>query len=340
MKKRWSIYSFIFILLGCVEPITIDSIGEAEGQLVIEGWINDVDEVVFVSLGTSTSDGVGENTLGVGAIVTIADNSGNTSLLDEVFPGLYATVSDSLMGVVGESYTLNVFLKDGRSYASDPVTIPTPVEFGETRDEPIESRGLTDDRIPFVSYSNDIFTQLRNTADEHFVQIETRGWANVRVDYQLEAPGPLTCWQIRDPVKREITLATNSGINRDAYEIEVTNVVVDSRMNYIIDIYANAMSREAFVFWSEAQRQLGRGGGVFDPPFAPVVGNIRNVDDPEEVVLGYFHAYARTMTRYCFSREGVPGNFEIPIVGASVLCTDFYAPAVFELPFDDDDLCL
>ncbi len=340
MNSRRFIYGFIFVLFGCVEPITIDSIEEAESQLVVEGWINDVDEVVFIRLGTSTPDGVGENILGVGAMVTIADNSGNVVLLDEVFPGLYATVSDSLRGVTGETYTLNVFLQDGRSYASESVTIPMPVQFGETRDVPIERRGFTDERIPFVSYSNDIFTELTNTTDEHFVRIETRGWANVRVDYDLVAPGPLSCWQIRDPVNREITLATNTGINRDTYEIEVTNVPVDSRMNYIIDIYANAMSREAFGFWSDAQRQLGRGGGVFDPPFAPVVGNIRNVDDPEEVVLGYFHAYSRTMTRHCFSREGIPGNFEIPILPPNVLCTDFYAPAVFELPFDDDGLCL
>lgn len=340
MNIRWAILGIFFILFGCIDPITIDSVGEQEGQLVVEGWVNDVDEVVIIRLGTSTADGVGANTLGPGAIVTIADNSGKTVLLEEVIPGLYATVSDPLVGVIGESYILNILLSDGRSYTSELVTIPEPVPFGETRDESIENRGLTDDGTPFVSYSNDIFTELENTADEHFVRIETRGWANVRVDYQLTAAGPLSCWQIRDPVSREVALANNAGLSGDIYEIEVTNVPVDIRANYIIDIYANAMSREAFVFWAEAQRQLERGGGVFDPPFAPVVGNIRNVNDPEEVVLGYFHAYAQTMTRYCFSRLGVPGNFEVPILDPTVLCTDFYAPAVFELPFDDDNLCL
>ncbi|MDW3195946.1 MAG: DUF4249 domain-containing protein [Cytophagales bacterium] len=339
MNGRWVIFSFFFALIGCVEPITIDPLDDFESQLIVEGWINDVDEMVVVRLGTSTPDGIGENTLGPGAIVTIESGTGEMVLLDEVFPGLYSTASNELVGVVGESYTLNITLKDDRSYISEIVTIPEPVEFGSTRDVPIENRGFTDDRTPFVSYSNDIFTELQNTEDEHFVRIETSGWANLRVDYQLEAPGPLTCWQIRDPVNREIILANNTGVNVDTYEIEVTNVPVDIRMNYIIELYANAMSPEAFIFWLEAQRQLERGGGVFDPPFAPVVGNIRNVNDPDEVVLGYFHAYARTMTRYCFSRLGIPGNFEIPILPATVLCTDFYAPAVFELPFDDDSLC-
>lgn len=339
MNGRWVIYSLLFSLIGCVEPITIDPVDDFESQLIVEGWINDVDEVVVVRLGTSTSDGVGENTLGSGAMVTIESNSGEIVLLNEVFPGIYASAPNALIGVVGESYTLNIILNDDRSYVSDLVTIPEPVEFGTTRDLPIENRGFTDDRIPFVSYSNDIFTDLVNTPDEHFVRIETLGWANLRVDYPLNAPGPLSCWQMRDPVNREIILANNAGVNVDTYEIKVTNVPVDIRMNYIIEIYANAMSREAFIFWSQAQLQLERGGGVFDPPFAPVVGNIRNVNDPDEKVLGYFHAYARTMTRYCFSRLGIPGNFEIPILPETVLCTDFYAPAVFELPFDDAGLC-
>lgn len=339
MNTRWVTYGCMIFLFGCVEPIIIDSLGEVESQLIVEGWINDVDEVVVVRLGTSTADGVGENTLGPGAIVTIVDSSGKTVLLDEVIPGVFATVSDSIMGVVGETYTLNVFLRDGRSYESEGVTIPEPVQFGATRDEPIVNRGFTDDQIPFVSYSKDIFTELQNTPEDHFVRIETRGWANVRVDYPLEAPGPLQCWQIRDPVNREIILANNAGVNVDAYEIEITNVPVDVRMNYVVDLFANSMSREAFVFWSEAQRQLGRGGGVFDPPFAPVVGNMRNVDDQDEVVFGYFHAFAQTMTRYCFSQVGIPGNFEVPILSLTVLCTDFYAPAVFELPSETEGLC-
>ena len=97
------------------------------------------------------------------------------------------------------------------------------------------------------------------------------------------------------------------------------------------------MSLEAFAYWEQARVQLARGGGVFDPPFAPVVGNIRNVNDPSEVVLGYFHAYSQTMSRYCYGREGLAGAFEIPIFpnGSTTLCTDYYAPAVFELPFDD-----
>ncbi len=339
MNARWIIGSLLFILFGCVEPISIETPDTQVGQLVVEGWINNVDEVVIISLGTSATDGVGENVLGPEAIVTIADGTGKTVLLDEVFPGLYATVSDSLRGDVGGAYTLNILLKDGRSYVSETVTIPAPVSFGETRDVFIENRGLSDEGIPFVNFSHEIFTELENTTSEHFVRIETQGWANVRVDYGFEAGGPLSCWQFRDPVAREITLASNSELNTDFYEVEVINVPVDVRGNYIVQLAANAMSRDAFFFWSEARRQLERGGGVFDAPFSPVVGNIRNVNDPNETVLGYFHAYAQTMTRHCFSRLGVPGRFDIPILSPDVLCTDFYAPAVFELPFEDENFC-
>lgn len=339
MINRWIIIILFFTVVGCVEPLTIDFIGRSDGQLVVEGWVNNVDEVVVVRLATSTNDGVGENVLGKGATVTITDGAGIVYLLDEPIPGTYATLSEPLLGTVGESYQLDILLENGRSYTSESVTLPAPVQFGPTRDIPVENRGLTDQGVPFVNYSNNIFTTLENTAEEHFVQLNTRGWANVLVDYQLEAAGPLSCWQIRTPATREIILANNAGVIGEMYEIEVNNISVDVRANYVMELFANSMSREAFVFWSEAQRQLERGGGVFDPPFAPVVGNIRNTQNPNEIVLGYFHAYAQTMTRYCFSRLGVPGEFEVPIIGPTVLCTEFYAPAVFELPFDDEIQC-
>lgn len=309
---------------------------EGGGQLVVEGWVNNVDNRVLVRLNTSTVEGVGSNTLGIGASVNITIGADHVVTLEETFPGSYANLSEPIFGAVGESYQLNIQLMDGSVYQSEVETIPEPVALGSIKDEFIENRGVTDDDVPFVSYSHDIFVALENTPQQHFVRIETRGWSNLRVDYEFEPAGPLTCWQLQDPINREVILASNNGITGNFYDRKVANIPVDFRASYVVDVFANAMSREAFTFWTEAQRQLNRGGGVFDPPFAPIISNIRNVDDPDELVLGYFHAYSQTMNRYCYSRVGLQGNFEIPIIPNSVtLCTDIHAPAVFELPFDD-----
>lgn len=337
MKNQSYIVVFLLTLLGCVDPIDVELNQNAARQLVVEGWIDDVNDFVVVRLNTSAINGVGSNSLGVGATVRIISGKGDIFVLEEPLPGLYATTSTPLTGRVGESYQLEIQIWDGRMYESTMETMPNPVSIGLTREEFIENRETTDEGTSFVSYSHDVFTELENTSDQHFVRLETIGWENLQVDYELVPAGPQFCWQVQNPINREIILASNTGIAGSAYETKIANVPVQSRLNYVVEVFAKSMSREAFAYWSEAQRQLNRGGGIFDPPFAPVIGNIRNIDDPNEVVLGYFHAYSQTMSRYCYRREGLAGVFEIPIFpnGSTTLCTDYYAPAVFEMPFDD-----
>lgn len=338
VKNRNIFLLIILILTGCIDPIDVELDQAVARQLVVEGWIDDANDFVVVRLGTSAINGVGINTLGAGARVSITTGSGEVFLLEEPIPGLYATLSDPLRGRPGESYQLNIETGNGRMYESTIEILPNPVSVGLTREEFIEARGTTDNGTPFVSYSHDVFTELENTSDQHFVRFETTGWENVLVDYELEPAGPLDCWQFQNPINRDVILATNTGISGGTYETKVANVPIQFRTSYVVEVVANSMTGEAFAFWSEAKRQLNRGGGIFDPPFAPVVGNIRNVNDPNEVVLGYFHAYSQEMTRYCYSRDGLPVTFEIPIfiVGDMTLCTEYYAPALFELPFDDE----
>ena len=238
------------------------------------------------------------------------------------------------MGRTGDTYQLMVTLANGEQYESTRVTLPESVGLGNTFDEFIENRGTTDNGTPFVTYSHDLFVQLENTEQLHYVKLESTGWARRRIDYGFEAAGPLECWEFINPIDRAVVLTNNTGIVGDFYPWRLVNIPVDFRGNFIAEIYADAMSLEAFAYWEQARVQLARGGGVFDPPFAPVVGNISNVNRPEEIVLGYFHAYARTMTRYCYSRLGVPGQFDIPRITVPTLCTDVYAPAAFELPFE------
>lgn len=351
MKRKTIAGLWILGLLAvsaCVDPIAVEMQRSANAQLVVEGWVNDVDDVFTVSLSTSsTLDGVEPVNIGVGADVRIVTGSGQVANLREISPGKYITTFGELRGVVGETYTLEMDLLNGSSYRSTAETLPTPVRVGDGRVELNEFRGETDERVPIVSYSHRVFVNLENTEDQHFVRLSASGWAQLRIDYPLcggfdgtgGPAGDLLCWAFREPVERDINTVSNVGLSGNTYEAQAVNIPADFRARYITDVAANAMSIEAFRYWENAKGQLNRGGGIFDPPFAPVIGNISNIADPQEVVLGYFHAYAQTNTRVCFSRNDVPGFFPIPVISCERTCTDFYAPAVFELPFDDDAIC-
>ncbi|MDW3195947.1 MAG: DUF4249 domain-containing protein [Cytophagales bacterium] len=335
--------------LSCVQPFDIGIDVNGTQQLVVEGSVNDADEVVTVRLRTSGSfEGVSVNTLGVNAQVQIVSGADEITHLNEISPGLYRTDTAALLGQVGESYTLRIQLANGESYTSTMETIPQPVNISQGRAEALETRGVSDDRIPFVEYSHNVYAKLENTSENHFVRVTAAGWARVQVDYPLcggfdggstGPPGPQICWSRRNPITSQVNTVTNQAVTGSEYEVLADNVPFDFRDAYVADLFANAMSPEAFAYWELAKLQIERAGGLFDPPFAPVVGNIRNVNDPDEVVLGYFHAYARTSTRVCFDRAGTPAFVNIPILDCLTTCTQFFRPAVFELPFDLEDSC-
>lgn len=335
--------------LSCVQPFDVGIVVNGTPQLVVEGSVNDADEVFTVRLRTSGNfDGVAVNTLGVNAQVQIVSGADEITHLNEVLPGVYRTDTAALIGQVGESYSLRIQLANGENYISTVETIPQPVAISQGRAELVENRGVSDDRIPFVEFSHNVFAQLENTSEDHFVRVTTAGWGRVQVDYPLcggfdggstGPPGPQICWARRSPITGQVNTVTNQAVTGSTYEVLAENVPFDFRDAYIADLFANAMSPEAFAYWELARLQIQRAGGLFDPPFAPVVGNIRNVNEPDEVVLGYFHAYAKTSTRVCFDRAGTPAFVNIPILDCLTSCTQYFRPAVFELPFDLDDAC-
>lgn len=330
------------LLTNCTEPIDLGT-NLSGRQLVLEGSINDVDSIHVVRLSTSSFDGVGENTMGRNAQVTITElESGEVHTLNEVFPGRYETTPWELWGVVGQSYRLEITLANGQAFASSDVIIPEPVSIFDTQVELNEERGTLDDGTPVVQYSHEVFVDIENTEEEHYVQIESQGWAQLLVDYGLcdevlggfGIPGELSCWQFREFIESNINTATNSGVDANVYRVSGVVIPFDFRAGYVAEIFVNSMSLEAFVYWETARTQLQRNGGIFDPPFPPIVGNVINTNGNADPVLGYFHAYAQSFARTCFDREGIPGMLGVPILDCMTTCEQFWAPAVFELPFD------
>ena len=62
-----------------------------------------------------------------GAMVTISDDLGNTTTLEERYPGDYRTDSLLFRGIVGRTYTLHIETTDGDVYESEPcIMYPVP----------------------------------------------------------------------------------------------------------------------------------------------------------------------------------------------------------------------
>lgn len=337
---------FLAAVVGCTELISLDTPGTAR-QLVVDGSVNNLNEGSWVRLSTSTPglDAVGSNTLGQNARVSLIHED-QAFPFEEVEPGGYFLGPDVFQGEVGETYHLRIITADNRTYESGNVTIPTPVEIADSRVELVQLNSETDQGVALTGYFHDVFPEFVNGQEDQFIKIDNRGMAEVFVDYPLTLCGlnenlprgpaaGLSCWSFRDPISRAIQLTTNVGLNRsENYEALGVRVPFQFQARYVTTLTANNMSVDSFNYWEKIRSQLNNVGGPFEPPIEPLPGNIRNVEDPQEVVLGYFHAYGATVVNTCFDRNDVPLTADIPIVPPPCLitCEEFWAPATFDDP--------
>ena len=85
---------------------------------------------------------------------------------------------------------------------------------------------------------------------------------------------------------------------------------------YSLLVKQHSLTRGAFQYWDKMKAQSDDTGGLFETQPVSSTGNICNVDDPEEKVLGYFF-----VTQVQKKRIMVSEDFEFPI-------------ALFDCPLD------
>lgn len=119
----------IFMLVcSCEKVIDID-LNQAAARLVVTANITDEPGPYYVRLARTVNFDAANNDFPAvpGAIVTVADDHGNSELLTEVTPGVYET--RITQGVHGRTYTLTV-LFDGVEYKAIS-TMPRPVSLSD-----------------------------------------------------------------------------------------------------------------------------------------------------------------------------------------------------------------
>src|ERR1044071_5490792 len=127
--KHRLIFSMLFCfvaIFGCIDPIRLKTENGA-GTLVVDGLITDQAGPYTVRLSrTITFDN--SRPLRVftqpekGATVNISDNTGFHETLVETEAGIYKT--SSIKGVVGNTYSITVTTRDGKTFYSEPETMP------------------------------------------------------------------------------------------------------------------------------------------------------------------------------------------------------------------------
>ncbi len=79
---------------------------------------------------------------------------------------------------------------------------------------------------------------------------------------------------------------------------------------YYFEVKQYSLTPKSYNFWRLVTSQVTGTGSIQDPPPAVIPGNIFNVDDSNEVVVGYFGASAVSKKAIFFYPKDIP--FSVP----------------------------
>lgn len=302
-----------FLCTACVTPYE-PRIRQSAPRLVIEGLITDqpgphqvriTQSAAFANGSAGTTPGIG------GATVYVTDNEQTHIDFIQVTAGTYRTAAD-VRGIVGHTYQLHVKLADGRTYASRPDLLrPVPridslySEYDAGAKKFNVYLDLTDSPTPGEGY----FWQWKHYEPLQYCQASERIINPDGTTTQTPCLNCCTqCWAITQCYTC-LTIAGDQYVNGNQIRRQLLAVApYDSRAPYYLLVEQRSLSPAAFRFWQSVKVQSSSTGGPFDAAPAPVVGNVSNVADSGEKVLGFFGASGVITQPYWVDRSNVPAN--------------------------------
>ena len=305
------------LLTACSEVVDLKTGNQAQ-RLVIYGKVTDGTAGNLLSIALTSTAGADQEPIS-GAEAMLLEDGVPVAQYEERTPGNYRLNFQGDSARVGRQYELLVTLADGRQYRSLPAIMPdlAAIDHGrfEASDvlEVVNQNGIAIERRRVRVF---IDTEVLDQSKDFYLK-----WDIFETYSFLERLRVLTPPQLRPPC-----YVTNVTTGQEIYlfngaEIKVP-VIPDRLManrdlnglfanDYYFGIVQSTIDKSAYEYWELVDGISNTQGSIFDRPPAPVPGNFRNVNDPEEEVLGYFEV-ARSDTTFVRGR-GDARPFYVPL---------------------------
>lgn len=299
--KYWHMIPSILLItsIGCVDEYWPE-IDKYEDLLVVDGMISNKPGPYTVKLSISSSV---DNPMYIpysGATVIISDQLGNNEFLSEIEYGIYTTSPSGIQGVVGRKYRIEIKTTDNKSYNSPFVKLKSPVGvdsvYAHTEFKPSE------DLIHnLAGYQFFLDTEPAETNKNYFLWdlIATYKYkADFKIRYIFEGtlepfpkPDSLQICYKTYKVQEVFTSETGSLSDPVITRFPLHYVTTETRelsIRYSLLVNQYSLDSADYQFWNSVRKQNEEQGGLYTNQPYQIRGNVMNVDDPDEPVLGNF----------------------------------------------------
>jgi hypothetical protein len=309
MKKGKIIYITVFLLTiiyGCTTSYTPPSTTTNANILVVEGLINTGADSTFIYLSRTVT--IANKTTAnpeTKATVTVENAQGTVGSLSETVKGTYASKGLNLDNT--KQYRLRIKTSNGQTYLSDLVDtrVAPPIDsVGYTiSDKGIQLYANTHDPSNNTRYYKYTFGETWQFHSQYQSLYVSNGNAIVNRTQQN-----YSCYG-RDS-STNILINSTAALAQDvAYQFPITAVDYYSEKietKYSILLTQQALTKDAYTFWGLLKKNTEQLGSIFDAQPSQLTGNVHNVSNASEPVIGYISAGTVTRKRIFIGRQALP----------------------------------
>jgi Domain of unknown function (DUF4249) len=303
----------VFILCTCIDPYN-PKLSYYASLLVVDGLVTDANTSYTVRLSRTFQDLNSTPPPVSDATVFITDDAGNSSNLIDEGSGIYKTDSTQFNGIPGRTYILHIKTSDGSEYESDACLMnPVPgidsIYFA--KDQQLVNNG-TQSQDGISIYLN----SKEGDNNQYYRWAYEETWKfkvpNPKVFNYIKTSDPNNpifmpitdvkefCWknkQSDEILIRSISEGQPNKISKQPILFIATGESDRLLLQYSILIKQYSISKNEFDFWNNLKQINEIGGDIFAKQPYTVISNIKNINNPNEHVLGYFQVSAVSQQR-------------------------------------------
>jgi len=292
------------LLTGCVERYYPEDNDVNKGTLVINAHLTDQPGVQVVEISRSADLTYPSFDPVSGSLVEVIREDGELRGFSEFKPGYYGADLDDSFLKVGASYMIHVSTPNGKEYESVfDMLRPVPEIDSLYYEVEHNSYASEEDSISGIrfyldfTYDNEEYDYIRwDLTETYEFQNPNMDGYIMDVDFQLKELTDTNNYRICYITNELSTIHSMSlgyldfGIYIKKPFSFVPNIQLEQKLHhkYSLLVKQYSLGPEAFHYWNELKKTSQEQGFLFDRQPAMLKSNIHNVNDDDEVVLGFF----------------------------------------------------
>lgn len=323
---------FLFIF-GCKDEFLLET-SNYKPIMVVDGMITNDNGPYVIKISNSSPINQYKESPYENCTVTIYDNTDFSEVLTEKEPGIYTTNSAGIIGEVGKSYRISILTPDGIEYGSDFQELKEPIGISDLSAD-LVSVNTEDFPEGLPGYLFYVSTETSNNKNNFFLwkAEETYeftvdfdlldiifGKAALDTNDLLRIPivnnykdNFFRCWETKD-VNNIYTAKTSNLSSQTINKQPLLFVGTDSKklqIRYSLLLNQYIINEDAYYFWKGIEDQVSEENFLVANQPYNIVGNIRNLNNSGEKVLGYFTVAAVTKKRIFVNSPNTPLYYNV-----------------------------